>query len=118
MSANLEICSCLKAANTIMTERVYKKRGGKRETCGKTRGGKRKRGKTGGGGGNQWGKKKVGKLKRKKQKKIQLLASRGRVTEHVTRLEEEGFTTSLRTVEWRFIEGPHVAETKAGLSSQ
>lgn len=70
MSANLEICSCLKAANTIMTERVYKKRGGKRETCGKTRGAKRKRGKTGGGGGNQWGKKKVGKLKRKKQKKF------------------------------------------------
>lgn len=69
MSANLEICSCLKAANTIMTERVYKKRGGKRETCGKTRGAKRKRGKTG-GGGNQWGKKKVGKLKRKKQKKF------------------------------------------------
>lgn len=74
MSANLEICSCLKAANTIMTERVYKKRGGKRETCGKTRGGKRKRGKTG-GGGESVGKKKVGKLKRKKQKKIQLLAS-------------------------------------------
>lgn len=72
MSANLEICSCLKAANTIMTERVYKKRGGKRETCGKTRGGKRKRGKT---GGESVGKKKVGKLKRKKQKKIQLLAS-------------------------------------------
>lgn len=74
MSANLEICSCLKAANTIMTERVYKKRGGKRETCGKTRGAKRKRGKTG-GGGESVGKKKVGKLKRKKQKKIQLLAS-------------------------------------------
>lgn len=66
MSANLEICSCLKAANTIMTERVYKKRGGKRETCGKTRGGKRKRGKTGGGIS---GEKKSGKVEEEKTKK-------------------------------------------------
>lgn len=70
MSANLEICSCLKAANTIMTERVYKKRGGKRETCGKTRGAKRKRGKTGGGGGGESvGKKKSGKVEEEKTKK-------------------------------------------------
>lgn len=68
MSANLEICSCLKAANTIMTERVYKKRGGKRETCGKTRGAKRKRGKTG-GGGESVGKKKSGKVEEEKTKK-------------------------------------------------